>query len=30
MTKPANAAFRIYARAANGEEVVVNAYANVR
>ena len=30
MTKPANAAFRVYARAANGEEVVVNAYANVR
>jgi len=30
MTKSANAAFRVYARAANGEEVVVNAYANVR
>jgi len=29
-TKPANAAFRLFAKAANGEELVFSAYANVR
>jgi hypothetical protein len=29
-TQPANAAFRIFGRAANGQEIVVSAYGNVR
>ena len=29
-TQPANAAFRLFAKAGNGEELIVSAYANVR